>query len=103
MSEGYFTSEPGEYDEMFCDLCGTKMDVRRDAYGSRSWAGAMAGIKHLHDAFTCPYYNERWHEQADEIKFAAWGHPSKKISDIMLSEVKEIIQNKTPTKGENDD
>ena len=99
----YLKPDPGKLDEAFCDLCRTQMDVTRNVCGPTSWGASMAGINHLHDVFKCPHREKKWHKQAVRIKIAASEHPSKRISDIMLSEMDEIIQNKSPTKGAGDD
>ncbi len=56
-----FSRQPGEVDEINCEVCGSACDVKRDVSGPTSWAGSMAGSKKLHDLFTCPYNDEQWH------------------------------------------
>lgn len=92
------TSKPEEHISLFCGVCDTKMNVVRGVNGPTGMAESMAGKKHLHDFFACPFIEEDWHVQAKMIQEAARKTPSKIIETILLGEAVDIIENRYATK-----
>jgi len=96
-----FTPDLGEVPagtEVFCGLCNTKCEEHRNVNGPRGFAMAMSGSKSPHDAWYCPCYNERWHEQAEKLLDLAHSTPSKSLEGIYLQEAAEIIENRKCSK-----
>ena len=93
MRKGYdfFTPDPG-VEEMECKVCGTTCDVERDVMGPRSWAGAMAKIKTLHDSFSCPHGEEEWHKRALKLLENLEEYPSPTLKKIMLDDFNKMIK-----------
>ena len=67
-NDGCINHAPGTKDAVACGVCGTPMNVKRNALGPTSFGEAMTGKKHLHDCFTCPYVKEYWHKKIYSIK-----------------------------------
>lgn len=93
----YFSPDPDTKTEMHCRVCNAKMDVQRGVNGPTSSIGAMAGFKHLHDSFFCPFSKENWHQQVLALKSRIGKEISKKLIDILTEEMEEILKTKTPT------
>jgi len=87
-----FFLEPGTAQEMYCRVCGSKCDVRRDVYGPTSFAMAMGQKKKLHDVFTCPHVEEAWHHQALQLQRAIEEMPSKSVANLMRQDLQELLQ-----------
>lgn len=106
----YFTPDAGKKDKMFCEACGTEMDVERNVRGVRGISSTTAGWfyslpeeeqekrKSNYDKFTCPYAGYPWHTQVIKLVEKAERSPSKKIQDLLMEEANEIIKNKQATK-----
>lgn len=94
----YFTSAPGEVESMLCRVCAEKMQVRRNVNGPTGFAEAIAGSKHLHDAFACPNSGHDWHDQAIELMEAIDETPSRTIADLIKAELKQVVREKKATK-----
>lgn len=99
MPDGVRFSDPGEFEEQSCSVCGDTMDVIRNSTGATCFAGAMAGGKHpLHDSFYCPSREEMWHRQVCKLRFEAGQCPSKQIADIMIAEAALVLETRVATK-----
>ena len=96
--QDYAHAEPGEAEEITCRICGVSMDVTRNANGSTSWGGAMAGIKHVHDFFHCHHRNKDWHRQAKALLKLANETPSMGLAEMFYNEASSIITNMEATK-----
>jgi len=51
-----------------CRTCGDAMDVERNVLGPTSYVEALHKREKKHDHFTCPNWQEDWHEQAIALK-----------------------------------
>lgn len=94
----YFTPEPGKVQEMFCRVCKSKMDVKRNVNGPTGMIESMGGGKHLHDTFSCPLAQEDWHRQVRVLKQRIQDETSQSIARILKKEMKWILDNKKTTK-----
>jgi len=96
-----YTPDPGTHGigvEICCGVCGTPMEVFRNALGPRGFAQAMGGGKSPHDAYTCPHRGEDWHEQVVALRQEAKKTPSMRLAKIMLEEAGDILETKKVTK-----
>ncbi len=99
----YFSPDPGEYEKMFCRVCNTEMNVKRNVMGPTGWAEAMsvhAGSSkgHLHDCFSCPNAGKKWHNQARILKDRIQREASQSIAEILQKEVTFILTFKKTTR-----
>jgi hypothetical protein len=97
-NSGRFTPEPGTVDTATCGICGALMTVERDQFGPTGFAEAMAHKGHAFDFFECPHLAEAWHKQIDALQQEIEDTPSRKLADMMQSEVDEILRNHQATK-----
>lgn len=63
-----FTPDPGACGSMQCQACGANMDVKRNAYGPRSFASAVSGHRVVYDEFTCPNAGKPWHDKVIKMR-----------------------------------
>lgn len=96
---GYFTPSVGDtVDGLCCTICNTQMDIRRNVNGPTGMAEAMSKRGHLHDVVTCPVRNEKWHRQAFLLREEAEKTVSKRIEDLLMEEMEEIVKTRKHTK-----
>lgn len=86
----HFTPSPGTQNEMFCNACRDKMDVKRGVNGPTSWAESMGGGKHLHDNFTCPNSGADWHDQLIALDKELHKTSSSKVAALIEAEIEEL-------------
>lgn len=86
-----FFLEPGSKKEMYCRICNSKCDVRRNVYGPASFAMAVGRKKKLHDVFTCPHAEEEWHGRAGKLVEEIEDTPSETVADLMRKEFEELL------------
>lgn len=67
-NDGRCNPAPGTLEAAECGICGAQMNVQRDVFGPTSAVEAMAGKKHKHDSFICPFIGKRWHEEIYYLK-----------------------------------
>lgn len=67
-NDGRVNYEPGIVKRVDCGVCNIQMNVERNVLGATSSVEAMAGKKHRHDRFTCPYVEEDWHKRIYHLK-----------------------------------
>ena len=95
-----FFREPGTVDEIRCRVCGTKCNVKRNEYGPTCYASAVGGFSRLHDLFTCPHAEKRWHELALDLVETIDETPSRTLARLMKLDLKRILRRKIkPEKG----
>jgi hypothetical protein len=95
----YGCPEPGEVKEMTCDICGTVMDVTRNAEGPTSSVMAMAKLTRVHDFFRCHHREKDWHRQAKALLKLANDTPSLELAKMFEKEAKrDVLHNRKATK-----
>lgn len=98
-TQDIFTPDPGEVEgPVNCGVCGTEMECKRNCHGPRGWAMAMSGSKSYYDCFSCPHRGELWHKQVVKLRSAVRDTPSRKLADLFLEEVNEILDTRQATK-----
>lgn len=96
-----YTPDPGEVPantEVFCGICKSKCEERRNIDGPRGFVQAMGRGTSLHDAWHCPHINDDWHEQAERLLEMANATPSVFLEKTFVGEAFDIIDKKKPTK-----
>jgi hypothetical protein len=95
-----FNENPGEVKSRKCRVCGSKCLVERNIQGATSWGAAMCGTSKLHDRFTCPHAEEKWHDHALELLKQAEDSASKRVAAIIRDELKEAVADGLRKAGE---
>jgi len=93
-NQGWLCPEQGKMKTADCGICGSPMNVKRNVLGPTSWIESMGRGEHLHDSFTCPNFEEDWHEKIVKLKSEARNTASDKIKKILEEEVIEILEAK---------
>ena len=89
---GILFRNPGFQKTARCGVCKKQMKVRRNILGSTGYNEALSGHKHLHDRFECPDYEQKWHQKLADLVQEMEGTASKKIKQIIIEEIAEILQ-----------
>jgi hypothetical protein len=87
-----FYTTPRQVDEMFCRVCGSLCEVKRDVYEPANFGMAQANISDLYDVFSCPHAGKSWHDKALKLVLAIQETPSKKMADLMLQDLKDLLK-----------
>lgn len=90
-NDGHAFPDPGKFETLACGVCGTRMNALRNVLGPTSFAAALGGSKRPHDYFSCPYLNGDWHRRIVALKMEAHRTSSKKMREILLGEIEEIL------------
>lgn len=90
----FFTTQLNIVEKMECKVCGSICDENRGVLGPMGFAQALAHSKTLHDEFSCPYSEEKWHEQALGLFQEIEKSNSPALKQIMNDDLKKIIENK---------
>jgi len=93
MLVGYdiFYTKPGSTDEMYCLVCNTMCNVKRNTYGPANFASAVARRYDYYDVFICPHAEEEWHEQALQLVLAIEEMPSKRVAALMRQDLEDLL------------
>lgn len=91
--------EVPEGEDVFCGVCGDKMNEKRNCYGPRSWVMSMSGSKDHYDSFTCPNSQAMWHRQVVALRDDIARTSSAKIATLLEAEVDEILAARQETKS----
>ncbi|MGR3177488.1 MAG: hypothetical protein ACUZ8E_05490 [Candidatus Anammoxibacter sp.] len=102
--KGYdlFIGKSNSDEEKYCGVCGVKCEVRRNVYGPTGFVSAMAKSFTHHDLFICPNSDHEWHEQGLKLILAIEDTPSKRLADLMMQDLDELLKEHTvqgPTKS----
>jgi hypothetical protein len=85
-----FNISPGEKEEMYCNVCESKCEVKRDVYWFKDFASAIAKKKTRFDQFICPHAEEKWHQKLEKIVVQRRENQSSKIDQLLQEEIEEI-------------
>ncbi|WP_417380090.1 hypothetical protein [Gimesia sp.] len=84
-------TKPGERSELYCPICDTKCEVKRNCYGPTCFAEAVGGLGHLHDGFTCPHRDEDWHHYASQLIDQKHKCASRRLQDLIDLDLQETL------------
>lgn len=87
-----------EFEYQNCLVCGTKFDVKKNAYGPTGWSESMARRGHKHDVLTCPHSGTDWHNQAVMLRKEAEKTSSSKLEKQLIKEADDICKTRVATK-----
>lgn len=90
-----FIRDPGECEEMFCGVCKTKMDVKRNLVGPTSYISKMCGSKHPHDCFLCPLVEEPWHEYVQKVILEIRNVTCVTLRRLMIEDARRALETRT--------
>ena len=85
-----FNKAPDEKEEMYCNVCNSKCEVKRNVYWFRDFASAMAKHKSRFDQFLCPHAEEEWHQKLEKLVKQKRENHSTKIDQMLQEEIAEI-------------
>lgn len=91
-------TDPNEVALMHCPTCGDVMDVQRSVTGYRGVVAAMSNHKTVFDKFICSHAEEKWHQQARDLKEEIKETSSKAVADLMEKELEQILSTRQATK-----
>lgn len=99
----YFTPAAGSKESMTCEACLDQMEVQRDVMEIRGKFGNVMPEKYhrLTDIFTCRHAGQPWHDQLIALMREAERTPSKKLEDLLQTEIDEIRKIRVNTKKHN--
>ena len=100
-----YTPDVGEVpqgQEIYCGVCGDKMQEERNVLGVRSWAESMA--RHLgtfgsyrFDKWTCVHSTESWHKQVVSLRNEKHQTQSASIRKMLEEEIKLVLRDRIST------
>ena len=91
-NNGRLTSDPDVHLLVNCDVCGTRMTVRRNVLGATGFDEAMSGHKHRHDVFTCPHLKTAWHEHVVAVIEEGRQFKSLRLRAILQKEIETVLR-----------
>jgi hypothetical protein len=77
---------------MHCAVCGIECLVRRNVDGPTGFVMAMAKQTRLHDVFTCPHRDEKWHKQAARLYQAIQDTPSPRLAALIRLDLEDVLK-----------
>ncbi|GEM_PF-4394204 len=83
---------PGEVEEAYCGICGSKMKVSRNVLRATSLAMAMSGSKRRCDHFYCPDIQESWHKRVCELKWSVDRKKGERVPKSVLKSYKHAAK-----------
>jgi len=91
--KGYdtFYTEPGEYDAMYCNVCGADCSAKRNVSNPTGYMEAMARSEHLHDLFVCPHRDEEWHARALRLVKEIENTESETLRKILRQDLMNLL------------
>lgn len=93
----HFSPEAGTVEKMNCPVCGDEMKVTRGVNGPTGTIEAMAGMRHLHDSFSCLNFDKPWHIQVIRMREYRRKLPSKRLREIIEQEIMEVLASRQHT------
>jgi len=88
----FFICEGNSGEHRKCRVCGDKCRVTRNVFGPTNYISAIAKKPTRHDSFICPHSDDTWHRKALKIAVAIDQNPSKRISEMMKSDLADLVQ-----------
>ena len=85
-----FNTVPGEKEEMYCNVCDSKCEVKRNILDYKDFGSAMAKKKTRFDRFKCPHAEEEWHQNLENLVKQKKENHSTKIDQMLQEEIEEI-------------
>jgi hypothetical protein len=85
-----FNTNPGEKEKMYCNVCDSKCEVKRNVFGYKDFASAMAKHKSRFDQFLCTHAEEDWHQKLEKLVVQRRENYSSKIDQLLQEEIEEI-------------
>lgn len=62
-----FNKTPGKTNEMYCNVCDSKCEVKRNILDYKDFGSTMAKKKTRFDLFICPHAEEEWHQNLENL------------------------------------
>jgi len=85
-------ADPGARADADCLVCGARCRVKRNVYGPTSFVEAVGRKSRRHDAFSCPYSGEEWHERALQLVLAIEATPSPRVARLMELDLADLLR-----------
>ncbi len=85
-----FNKAPGEKEEMYCNVCDSKCEVKRNILDYKDFGSAMAKKKTRFDHFFCSHAEEEWHKNLENLVKQKRDNYSTKIDQMLQEEIEEI-------------
>ena len=86
-----FVSPPGEYEVVYCRVCGCVCRTSRAVHGPTSWASAMARKHAVHDTFACPHAPRAWHQQAKKLVVERDQTSSPRLRQVIQQDLDDLL------------
>ena len=85
-----FNISPGEKEDMYCSVCDSRCEVRRNVFWFKDFGSAVAKKKTRFDQFICPHAEEEWHQKLEKLVIQKRENHSSKIDQLLQEEIKDI-------------
>ena len=85
-----FNKTPGTTKEMYCNVCESKCEVKRNISGYKNFGSAMAKKKTRFDQFFCPHADKEWHQKLEKLVKQKRENYSTKIEQMLQEEIEAI-------------
>lgn len=95
----YFTADCGHPPpETHCRVCGERLTLIQNVYGSRFFTQAVSVMRELHDVYQCEHSGEDWHDQVYALRDAFDRTPSAVLASQYNAEADDIVRTRKATK-----
>ena len=95
-SNGLSFGDPDKIEERFCGVCASKCILTETINGPTSMAESMAGGKHLHNVYKCPYYGTSFHDLAYELIIEMGSTASDRVRALIKEDLNELLEKNIP-------
>ncbi len=85
-----FNTAPGEKKEMYCNVCESRCEVKRNILDYKDFGSAMAKKKTRFDQFLCPHAKKEWHQKLEKLVEQKRENYSTKIDQMLQEEIEDI-------------
>ena len=90
----------GDLEKWYCKVCGSLGEVERGKVGPISLYDGFSKKSTEHDLFYCPNINGDWHKTARKLMVEIRNTPSKRIAELMMADLEDILNENGKLKGE---